>query len=79
MSASPFQSSDRSESPDPTSHIPNIYDTEVDENDDDMDFEPTTEGSEDIEYFEATEEDDFEYHGKFYTRSYLTYLFEDHY
>ena len=66
MSASPFQSTDRSESPDPASHATNLYDIEadwVDENDDDMDFEPTTEGGEDIEYFEATEDDDNEYHG----------------
>ena len=60
----------RTESPDPASHATNIYDTEGaegdwidEEGDDDMDFEPTTEGSEDIEFFEATEDDEGDFHG----------------
>ena len=55
-----------SESPDPASHATNIYDVEadsLDEVDDDMDFDPTAEDSDEIEYFEATEDDDNEYHG----------------
>lgn len=57
------------DSPDPASHAVTIYDPEgewVDEeediDDDDMEYEPTTEDSEDIEFFE-TEEDDSEFHG----------------
>lgn len=62
---------ERSESPDPSSHPTNIYDTENPESewvddvdDDDMDFEPTTDESEDIEFFDPNEEDeDAEFHG----------------
>ena len=53
-------------SPDPASHAANLYDIEsdmLDEIDDDMDFEPTTEYSDENEFFEATEDDDDEYHG----------------
>lgn len=56
-------------SPDPATHAVTIYDPEgewVDEEEDldndDMEFEPTTEDSEDIEFFE-TEDDDGEFHG----------------
>lgn len=61
----------RSESPDPSRHTPTTYDTvnpeddwldEVDE--DDMDFEPTGEESEDVEFFDpAEEEEDGDFHG----------------
>ena len=60
----------RSESPDPSSHASNIYDTGgaegewVDEeDDDDMDFEPTTDDSEDVEFFDLQEDDDGDFHG----------------
>lgn len=60
----------RNESPDPSSHALNSYDAAeedwVDEEDDDgMDYEPTTDDSEDLEFFETTEEDeeDGEYQG----------------
>jgi len=56
-------------SPDPASHAVTVYDPEgewVDEeedvDDDDMEYEPTTEDSEDLEFFE-TEDDDGEFHG----------------
>ncbi|KAL8820276.1 MAG: hypothetical protein Q9223_001469 [Gallowayella weberi] len=57
------------ESPDPSSHATNIYDTaeaggesldEVD--DDDMDFEPMTDNSEDGEFFDLADEADAEFH-----------------
>ena len=68
MNASDTEINGRTESPDPASHAANIYDTEGDwvddPDDDDMDFEPTTEDSEDNEYFEAADDDDMEYHGK---------------
>ena len=50
-------------SPDPASHAANAYDTparesEIDElDDDDMDFEPASDDSEDAEYFDADEND----------------------
>ncbi len=57
------------DSPDPASHAVTVYDAEgewVDEeddiDDDDMEYEPTTEDSEDLEYFE-TEDDEGEFHG----------------
>ena len=68
MNASDTGHTGRTESPDPASHAANIYDTENDwvdeQDDDDMDFEPTTESSEDNDYFEAAEDDDMEFHGK---------------
>lgn len=64
----------RPASPDPSSHAVNVYDAipsesdwvdEVD--DDDIDFEPPTDESEDIEFFdlaeEEEEEEDMEFHG----------------
>lgn len=63
---------ERSASPDPASHASNVYDASttdsawIDElDDDDMDFEPETEESEDIEFFDLAdgEEEDAEYHG----------------
>ncbi|KAL8807383.1 MAG: hypothetical protein Q9182_000722 [Xanthomendoza sp. 2 TL-2023] len=59
----------RGESPDPSSHATNIYDTaeaggesldEVD--DDDMDFEPMTDDSEDVEFFDLADDADAEFH-----------------
>ena len=53
----------QTESPDPASHAANAYDavatgSEIDElDDDDMDFEPTTDESEDAEFFEADEDE----------------------
>lgn len=47
------------ESPDPASHAVNIYDAEGEwldeEDDDDMDFEPAEDGSEDNEFFDSSE------------------------
>lgn len=61
---------DRHESPDPGSHVLNIYDNQNDEGewfdggeDDDMDFEPTTDASEDTEFFEPSEDADIIFHG----------------
>lgn len=57
----------RGESPDPSSHIPNIYDVEGEwldqEDDDDMDFEPTTDDSEDVEFFDPSEDPEAEFQG----------------
>ena len=59
----------RSESPDPSSHAANIYDiadteSEWVDGDDDMDFEPTTDDSEDNHFFDPGEEDvEAEFHG----------------
>lgn len=62
----------RRESPDPASHATNIYDAsnnetaseDDDENDiDDMDFEPTTDESEDAEFFDPTEDVEADFHG----------------
>jgi len=62
--------STRSESPDPASHAANIYDPSGNEgewldetDDDDMDFEPTTDESEDVEFFDPTEDADADFHG----------------
>lgn len=63
----------RMESPDPSSHAINIYDiadteSEWVDDDDDMDFEPTTDDSEDNEFFDSNEEDvEAEFHGMFHT------------
>ena len=60
----------RSESPDPSSHAANIYDAEgaegewLDETDDDDDmFEPTTDESEDVEFFDPSEDVEADFHG----------------
>ena len=67
----PQGSSDGSTSPDPASHATNIYDTpnnegewEDEADDDDMDFEPTTDESEDVEFFDPAEDVEAEFHGK---------------
>lgn len=77
----PLQSPEaaHSESPDPTSHAANIYDTPGNEgewfdetDDDDMDFEPTTDESEDVEFFEpAEEEPEVDFHGMYPSAWYL--------
>ena len=62
--------SSRGESPDPSSHAVNIYDiveteSEWMDEDDDMDFEPTTDDSEDNEFFDPAEGDlEAEFHGR---------------
>ena len=58
------------DSPDPASHAANVYDqTDADEwvdeeDDDDMDFEPTTEGSDDAEFFESAEDPEADFQGQ---------------
>lgn len=62
---------ERTQSPDPSRHTPNAYDAVATESDwldevddDDMDLEPDAEESEDVEFFDPTEEeDDFDFHG----------------
>ena len=63
----------RGDSPDPSSHAANIYDAsgaegewldELDETDDDDGiFEPTTDESEDAEYFDPSEDVEADFHG----------------
>ncbi|KAL8953986.1 MAG: hypothetical protein Q9222_000196 [Ikaeria aurantiellina] len=69
MSLSDNHNTPRNGSPDPSSHATNIYDTEdaegewLDEvDDDDMDFEPTTDDSEDLEFFDPAEDAEAEFH-----------------
>ena len=63
---------ERVDSPDPSAHALNVYDTEATESewvdevdDDDMNFEPTTDESEEMEFFDPAEEDEeeVEFHG----------------
>lgn len=60
---------ERSESPDPSSHTRNTYDaatveSECDETeDDDLDYEPPDEESEELEFFESTEDADGDFQG----------------
>ena len=70
MVVSTRATAERNESPDPASHASNVYDVEgadadwVDEEeDDDMDFEPTRESSEDVAFLESIEDDDEDFHG----------------
>lgn len=73
MEDSPDSRANRPDSPDPSSHTANVYDAVPSESDwidevddDDMDFEPPTDESEDIEFFDPAEEDedeDTEFHG----------------
>lgn len=58
------------DSPDPSSHATNIYDIEDaggesfdEEDDDDMDFEPMADDSEDLDFFDTTDEAEAEFHG----------------
>ena len=60
----------RTESPDPAGHAVNIYDASTPEDewldetdDDDMDFEATTDESEDAEFFDPSEDLEVEFHG----------------
>lgn len=60
----------RGESPDPSSHAANIYDASgaegewLDETEDDDDtFEPTTDESEDAEFFDPSEDVEADFHG----------------
>ena len=59
-------------SPDPNSHALNVYDASVaggewldEDDDDDMDFEPATDESEDTEFFDPSEEIETDFHGMF--------------
>ena len=57
------------ESPDPASHSRNAYDDAAPEwadegDDDDMDFQPTTESSDDNEFFDPEEDVEAEFHGQ---------------
>lgn len=70
MSSEDRPEASRSESPDPSSHATNIYDTAeaegewFDEEDEtDMDFEPTTDDSEGLEFFDPTEDAEDAFHG----------------
>lgn len=60
----------RGDSPDPSSHAANIYDASgaegewLDETEDDDDiFEPTTDESEDAEFFDPSEDVEADFHG----------------
>ena len=60
----------RGDSPDPSSHTANIYDASgaegewLDETEDDDDiFEPTTDESEDAEFFDPSEDVEADFHG----------------
>ena len=48
----------RNASPRPASHAPNIHDAEADwvDDDDDMEFEPTTDESDEMEFFDPADE-----------------------
>ena len=56
------------DSPDPASHTRNVYDEpaaeRVEDDDDDMDFEPTTEGSDENGFFDSEEDLEAEFHGQ---------------
>ena len=75
MATSSASEAIRNESPDPASHAPNIYDTASNEeawldetDDDDMDFEPTADESEDVEFYDPTEDTEAEFHGTWVLR-----------
>ena len=60
----------RNDSPDTASHSLNVYDDPApegellnEEDDDDMDFQPATDGSEDNDFFDPSEEVEAEFHG----------------
>jgi len=60
----------RTQSPDPGSHAANVYDGSGTEgewqdetDDDDMDFEPTTDENEDPEFFDPIEDLEADFHG----------------
>ncbi|KAL9600624.1 MAG: hypothetical protein Q9219_003057 [cf. Caloplaca sp. 3 TL-2023] len=71
MSSDERNRNSRSASPDPSSHAVNIYDAAdeggewLDEaDDDDMDFEPTTDDSEDAEFFDPREDSEAQFHAE---------------
>ena len=60
----------RSQSPNPSSHAATVYDALGNEgewldesDDDDMDFEPATDESEDLEFFDSEERSETGFHG----------------
>ena len=70
MASSNSSENVRGDSPDPSSHAANIYDAAgaegewLDETDDDDDmFEPTTDESEDAEFFDPSEDVEADFHG----------------
>ena len=70
MASSQGSQPTRSDSPDPASHASNIYDAsgtegewEEETDDDDMDFEPSADESEDAEFFDPSEDPESEFHG----------------
>lgn len=72
----------RTESPDPSSHTMNVFDAEgewLDEgDDDDMDFEPTADDSEDVEYFDPSEDPEAEFQGIDNLATILNIVLVDH-
>lgn len=70
MDTSQPSHNDCSSSPDPLSHTANIYDASGAEDEqlaetdnDDMDFQPTTDESEDAEFFDPSEDVEAVFHG----------------
>lgn len=70
MASSERSETNRTDSPDPASHATNIYDAPVTEgewedetDDDDIDFEPTTDESEEVEFFDPNEDPEAGFHG----------------
>lgn len=67
MDSSQIITDNRTESPDLSSHSVNVYDAEGEwldeEDDDDMDFEPTTDDSEDVEFYDPSEDPEAEFQG----------------
>ena len=70
MASSQNAETNHSQSPDPTAHVASTDGASGDENgwvdetdDDDMDFEPATEESEDAEYFDTVDDDEADFHG----------------
>ena len=70
MATSHLSETIRGDSPDPSSHAANIYDASgsegewLDETEDDDDiFEPTTDESEDAEFFDPSEDVEADFHG----------------
>lgn len=84
MAASQPSEPFRGDSPDPSSHAANIYDASgvegewLDETEDDDDiFEPTTDESEDAEFFDPSEDVEADFHGRVLSNcsSYVERLF----
>ena len=66
MSTSQGAQVERTESPDPSSHATNVYDSIASElDDDDMDFEPSTDDNEDPDFLDADGDGD-DFHGMGY-------------